>query len=59
MDRQCSLGDERENNVTLLPIVRKKLKNLLPIFQRQVDEIKALPGEKIYYSDISELNLDF
>ena len=42
-----------------MPTVRKKLEDLPPISQNRIDEIKAIPDEKIDYSDISELDAEF
>ena len=42
-----------------MPTVRKKLEHLPKISQNRIDKIKAIPDEKIDYSDIPELDAEF
>jgi len=42
-----------------MPTIRKSRKKLPPISKKRIDELKALPDEKIDYSDIPELDAEF
>jgi uncharacterized protein (DUF4415 family) len=42
-----------------MPTIRKSQKDLPPISKKRIDEIKAIPDEKIDYSDIPELDDEF
>jgi len=42
-----------------MPTIRKSQKDLLTISKKRIDEIKAIPEEKIDYSDIPELDDEF
>lgn len=42
-----------------MPIVRKDRKDLPPRSKKRVEEIKAIPDEKIDFSDIPELDTEF
>lgn len=42
-----------------MPTIRKSRKDLPPISKKRMNEIKAIPDEKIDYSDIPELDEAF
>jgi uncharacterized protein (DUF4415 family) len=42
-----------------MPTIRKSRENLPPISKKRIDELKAIPDEKIDFSDIPELDAEF
>ena len=48
-----------QNSGTIMATIRKNPEELLPISKTRIDELKAIPDEKIDYGDISELDDEF
>ena len=42
-----------------MPTIRKNRKDLPPLSKKRIDELKAIPAEKIDFSDIPELDAEF
>ncbi len=47
-----------QNSGTIMATIRKNQEELPPISKTRIDELKAIPDEKIDYGDISELDDD-
>lgn len=42
-----------------MPTIRKKREDLPPMSKKRIEELKAIPDEKIDFSDIPELDTEF
>ena len=42
-----------------MPTIRKKREDLAPVSKKRIEELKAIPDEKIDFSDIPELDAEF
>lgn len=43
----------------IMPTIRKNRKDLPPMSKKRIEELKAIPDEKIDFSDIPELDTEF